>query len=237
MLLYEKNGEKIDVYTFTSDKEKMVSYKKNCIEQSEAEKFIGLETVDLEVINAFKTGGVMDCDKIFKREYGKVANWVAMNWEPEKTKSELLAHREILKNYIDGMYSEVVPTTLVDEVEYPDGGFVASYLPVKAPEVVYSSTDNGVIYGIKNVIKLPAKLCALQLLLTGNFEELLNCRFLFEYREDPIQLFQIEKNAELSMDSVHKLFEQDRDNLEGRIETTSKIIQKVKASNNWLYYK
>lgn len=227
MLLYESNGEKIDVYSFMPDERALIEYRKENIEkQNIDELFYCFETTNETIKNHFVNADELDTRFL---EHNSEDWWAEIKQQRFMPKSEELIQKEILEKYINGEFSQVIPTRTF----IPDGGtdcYLKNYLVTGEQTITYSNIEKRNIYTIKNLISLPNNLCALQLLLNGEFSKILGTWL--DYSE-PIQFFQAIKETEISNDQLKKiinvrLIDETYDEVKNKIETTTKILQKVK---------
>ncbi len=227
MLLYESNGKKIDVYSFMPDERTLIEYRReNIRKQNIDELFYYFETTNETIINRFVNAEDLDTRFL---EHNSEDWWSEIKQQRFIPKSKELIQQEILEKYIKGEFSQVIPTRTF----IPDDGtdcYLKNYLATGNPTSTYSNIEKRIIYTIENLISLPNNLCALQLLLNGEFSKILGSWL--DYSE-PIQFFQAIKEAEISSDELKKillfnLVNETYDEVKNKIETTTEILQKVK---------
>lgn len=225
MFLYKSNGEKIDVYSLKPDERALIEYRRENIgKQNIDELFYYFETTNKTIKNRFVNAEELDSRFL---EHNSEDWWAEIKQQRSMSIAKELIQKEILEKYINGEFSQVVPTRTF----IPDGGtdcYLKNYLVTEEPNIVYSNI--GKIYIIENLISLPNNLCALQLLLNGKFSSILGTWL--DYSE-PIQFFEAIKETEISSDELKKISQLDLvdetyDKIKDKIEITTKILQKVK---------
>lgn len=227
MLLYENHGKKIDVYSFIPDEKALIDYRReNINKQNIDDLFYCFETTNETIKNRFVNADELDTRFL---EHNSKDWWAEIKQQRFMSKSKELIQKEILEKYINGEFSQVIPTrTFIS-----DGGtdcYLKNYLTTGNPTSTYSNIEKRNIYTIENLISLPNNLCALQLLLNGEFSKILGSWL--DYSE-PIQFFQAIKESEINSDELKKilmfnLVNMTYDEVNNKIETTTKILQKVK---------
>ena len=227
MFLYESNGEKIYVYSFIPDEEALIKYRRESIEKQDIDElFYCFETTSETIKERFVNADELDTRFL---EHNSEEWWAEINQQKFMPKSKKLIQKEILEKYIQGEFSQVIPTRTF----IPDGGtdcFLKNYLVTEKDTRTYSNIEKRNIYTIENLISLPNNLCALQLLLNGEFSKILGTYL--DYSE-PIQFFKAIKETEVSRDQLEKIINAKLvngtyDEVKNKIETTTKVLQKVK---------
>lgn len=225
MLLYENNGHKVDVYSFVPDEKALVDYRRDNIKKYN-NLFYCFETTSETIKNRFESADELDTRFL---EHSSEEWWSEIKQQKFLPKSKELQQQEILEKYINGEFSKIIPTRTF----IPDGGtdcFLKNYLVTGTATCTYSNIEQKNIYTLENLLSLPNNLCALQLLLNGEFSKILGTWL--DYSE-PIKFFKAIKESEVSSDELKRiidlgLVDETYEKVKNKINTTTKILQKVK---------
>lgn len=232
MLLYENNGTKVDVYTLEPNcKEDLTKYRKQEIEKLDHDDlFYCFETNNGTIMKRFLDADELDVRFLAHEECNASEDWWSeIKKQKPVTRSEKFVQQEILEDYIDGYFSHVLPTrTFISS-----GGadcYLDNYLATGESTMIDSRFEKNTIYRIENMIKLPNNLCALQLLLHGEFSRILASGL--DYVQ-ALNYFKAVKETEIDLDQLKSvvrtgLVSETYVQIERKIDTTAKILQNVK---------
>ncbi len=234
MLLYENNGKKIDVYTFTPNETALTQYRKEEIEKIDLDDlFYCFETTNNTIKERFLATDELDIRFTEHKENSTPEEdwWAEITHQKSVARSQRLNQKEILDKYINGAFSKVLPTITF----IPDEGvdcYLDNYLVTGEATSISSNLEKKTIYRIENIIKLPKNLCTLQLLLNGEFAKILSTWF--DYVE-LLRFFNVVKETEINQDQLKKithfgLVNETYDQIQRKIDTTAIILQHIKKN-------
>ncbi len=228
MYLYEHNGKHIDVYAFISDEKSLIEYREeNIKKQNIDELFYCFTTTNERLKQCFVNADDFDI-RYLELDFDNW--WVDIKGQRATSETKELIQKEILERYINGKFSQVIPTRTFIPTDGNDCYF-DNYLVTEQPTNTYSSIEKKKVYKIDDLLSLPDNLCALQLLLNGEFARILRTNL--DYSE-PLQFFKVIKEAEISLDNLKQIInyklmnETYNDEVEYKIDTASTILQKVR---------
>lgn len=227
MYLYEKNQDKIDIYSFEADIEKLKDYRKKILdERKKCDIFYILETTDKNIVQKFMRGDRINVTLLERNNYDSQLVTYPKNYYSLKT-NELL-HQEIIDNYIDGYYEDKMPTTVFQK-EDGDELFFMDYLITKDVSQISLKNEKKIYYRLDDIIKLPSELSILQFLENGKFDKILNSKIDFS---EQLKMFDINKIESISEDVImemckYNLINENYKDIAKKINTAQKILKKI----------
>ncbi len=222
MYLYERNenkADKVDVYSFIPDEERLAFYRRRIINSSDIDKmFCCLEIDNSTIMKRFVDDDDLDVRFLEKEEEDGIVSLI----QDRPTKYEQL---ELLDNYVKGKYSDISPTiTFIPEDSFDC--FIKAYLSPWPLDYKIIRKDNKDYYFLDNIIRLPLELCRLQLLLNGKFDVINYYSSISSDIDEQLNYFFIEKLFSASIPELEKRL--NRSDLKSQIRETEKILKMVK---------
>lgn len=225
MNLYEKNNNKVDVYTLIPIEDRIKEYKRAQLEKEDINSlFYYMETDNEIIMDRFYNGEILNIIFLNSNNndlYSKIEN--------RQTKAY---QKQLLEKYFNGDYSNVLPT----QTFIPDGGVdcrLKSYLKTNFYNTIH--TDQKIIYTLDNIIRLSDDLCDLQLLLNGNISQFnyFNMWKSESENDELLRLFKVSKNYSIDLEELLKIAKSDLvseipDRIELEINTKSKLLRRIK---------
>ena len=221
MYLYERNEnkadkvDKVDVYSFIPDEDRLTFYRKRIINSSDIDKmFCCLEINNSTIFRRFVDGDTLDVRFLEHKDKNGIVSLI----HDRPTEYDQL---KLLDNYVNGKYSNIVPAiTFIPEDAFDC--FIGAYLPL-SPLI---SKDDKDYYCLDNIIRLPLELCRLQLLLNGKFDVINYFNSISSDIDEQLNYFLVEKISSSSIQELEK--ELNRSDVKYQIPETEKILQKVR---------
>ena len=220
MNLYERNEDKLDVYSFIPDKKGLIDYRRNIINgENIDDMFYSFETNDYTLIMCFLMGGALDICAIDNDSTSCL------------TKRPVLStQKDILEKYINGECSNIIPIqTFITQ----DGKKcnLECYLHTTSPEKF--NLKHNKAYFFDNLMCLPYQLCNLQLLLNGEFSLLNSFNGLGPGYDEQLKYFSAKKEFSISFQDLEKIFRtsliaENMHSISPIFESGEKILQKVR---------
>lgn len=219
MYLYEKNEDKVDVYSFIPDEERLAFYRRRIINSSDIDKmFCCLEIDSSTILRRFVDDDDLDVRFLEKEDEDGIVSLI----QDRPTKYEQL---KLLDNYVKGEYSDISPTiTFIPEDSFDC--FIKAYLSPWPLDYKIIRKDNKDYYFLDNIIRLPLELCRLQLLLNGKFDVINYYSSISSDIDEQLNYFFIEKLFSASIPELEKRL--NRSDLKSQISETEKILKMVK---------
>ena len=227
MYLYERNEnkadkvDKVDVYSFIPDEDRLTFYRKRIINSSDIDKmFCCLEINNSTIFRRFVDGDTLDVRFLEHKDKNGIVSLI----HDRPTEYDQL---ELLDNYVKGKYSDISPTiTFIPEDAFDC--FLEAYLSPWPLDYKIISKDNKDYYCLDNIIRLPIELCRLQLLLNGKFDVINYFNSISSDIDEQLNYFLVEK---ISSSSIQKLENKlNRSDLKNRIPETEKILRKIRCT-------
>lgn len=232
MFLYDKKDKQIDIYSFEADKMALIDYRKRVIDkQNFNELFYSFETTSNTIKDRFLGAEELDVRILEHQDktYDASDWWSQLKQEKAPSKSNRIIQEELIRKYINGDFSQSIPTRIF----IPDEGvdcYLKSYLVTSKPSSIYSNVEKRSYYRLENIISLPNNLCALHLLENGKFSNILST---WLYYDEPLQFFSAEQVDSVSEEEMKKMFTYGllngtySDTLEN-VDNTQKILKRLK---------
>lgn len=232
MFLYEKKNKQIDIYSFEADKMALIDYRKRVIEkQNSNDLFYSFETTSDTIKDRFLRAEELDIRFLEHHDETCDASdwWSQLKQEKASSKSNQIIQEELIRKYINGDFSQIIPTRTF----IPDEGvdcYLKSYLVTSKPSSVYSNVEKRSYYRLENIISLPNNLCALHLLENGKFSNILGT---WLYYDEPLEFFSAEQVDSVSEEEMKKMFtcgllDGTYDDMLEKVDTTQKILKRIK---------
>ena len=231
MNLYEKINNKVDVYTLIPIEDRIKEYKKAQLEKEDIDSlFYYMETDSYTIINRFYREDNLDIRFL---EHDELEHDDDEWYSKIKNRPTNAYQRLLLDNYINGIYTNILPI----QTFIPDGG-VDCRLNAYLCTEFYKKVKNGqsIIYTLDNILKLSKNLCNLQLLLNGNVSQI-NCFSFYgieKIGDELLGLFKVIKedysidSEELLKIAKSDLISESPDRIELDINTKSKLLRRIK---------
>ncbi len=237
MNLYEKNENRINIYSFEPIRSDMARYKEKVLKETDNNNlFYRFETTSETIQKRFLNGYEIDINTIQKDDNSKdFSDWWAQlgndtyrDIDPFKTKK--IEQQEIIKKYINGEYSDVTPTRILNYLKYSTTYYQNVFLVTAQPSSIYSSIEKRTYYKLENIINLPVELAILQLLEKGMFSQVLGS---YLNIKDQLKLFKIELLDSVSIKEMNKMFDYGiltdaYSEAMQNVSNTQKILEKLK---------
>lgn len=225
MNLYEKNNNKVDVYTLIPIEDRIKEYKRAQLEKEDIDSlFYYMETDNLTIVKRFCSGDVLDISFLNSNDtdlYSKIENRQTNAYQ-----------KQLLEKYINGDYTNVLPT----QTHIIDGEVdcrLKSYLKTDFYEKI--QLGQKIIYTLDNIIRLSHDLCDLQLLLNGNISQFnyFNMWKSESEHDELLRLFKVSKDYSIDLEELLKIAKSDLisespDRIELEINTKSKLLSRIK---------
>ncbi len=220
MYLYEKNGDKVDVYSFIPDKKGLIDYRRKIINgENIDEMFYSFETNNYTPIICFLMGGALDICVMDNDSTSCL------------TKRPVLStQKDILEKYINGEGSNIIPIqTFI--TQDGNGCNLECYLHTTLPEKFNLKHNKD--YFLDNLMCLPYQLRNLQLLLNGEFSLLNSFNRLGPGYDEQLKYFSAKKEFSISFQDLENIFRtslvaENMDSINPVFESGEKILQKVR---------
>lgn len=231
MLIYDKNGNNIDIYTMNPKLEELKRYRKNVIRRQKIEDmFYSLKTNCPNTLTKFNTNEdvdikFLDYDNDMVIETGYWSRLCPMgNVGPYDKEIQ----QKIIENYIEGVYDSVKPVKVFDYNWEDDITTELNRLLKTEPEKIVNIHSRRNTWEINNLINLPKSLYLLHLLQHGQYG-----RLLFENITRQLSLFDIEYLKSISIVDIKNVIETSLVSgtlydAVSRADVGSKILQKRK---------
>lgn len=217
MLLYNKRDSEIDIYHMNPKKKKLKEYRKKLLLDAKDPIMYRLRTNNKAAIDRML--GQKEVDIYYVNCKGKTWSSIeALDWKG------LSLQKDILIKYVNGKYSTLEPTRVLDNFDCT----VYRFLRPNDVEIEQKSSEYKPTWQIDNMINLPKKLYLLQLLQLGDFEELVSKDI-----EKQLQLFDINYWRSVKIDDVSDMIETGlvsgtAQEMMKKVKASSKILKKVK---------
>ncbi len=230
MNLFERNGNLIDIYSFEGDKEALIEYRKKILSNMNIyDMFYSFETTNETIKDRFLKADELDIRFLEHNDIERIdCNWWSeLKREEIDSFSKKTVCEELIRSYINGDYSKVAPTRTF----IPEDGLdisINNFLVTKKPYKFFSNEK--LFYRFENIIDLPGNLCALQLLETGNFSQLVNSWLVFS---EQLKLFKIKQISSIKTEDMRNMYnsgllEGKYEDAMNRIATTQRILSKTR---------
>lgn len=177
MLIYDRKGNSIDIYTMNPKVEEVKRYRKSVIRRHKTEiMFYTLRTNCKDTIANFNEGGEIDIKLLNydKDTIIEVSPWSSLESLGNLEPSEVETQQEIIERYIEGEYDSVNPVKTFDYNCKDDIFTELNRLLKTESEKIVTKNSQGNIWEIKNIINLPKSLYLLQLLQQGKYGRLIS---------------------------------------------------------------
>lgn len=231
MLIYDRKGNSIDVYTMNPKEEELKRYRKNVMRRQKVEEmFYSLKTNCPNTLTKFNTNEDVDI-KFLDYDNDTVIDvgyWSSLNPMENVEPYEKEMQQKIIENYIEGVYDSVKPVKVFDYNWEDDVTTDLNRLLKTEPEKIVCIHSRGNTWEIKNLINLPKSLYLLHLLQHGQYG-----RLIFENITKQLSLFDIEYLKSISIMDIKNVIETGLVSgtlydAVSRADVGSKILQKRK---------
>lgn len=231
MLLYNKKDSEIDIYHMEPKKEKLKKYREKLLKKQDL-IFYELKTNSEDAMKRLVDWADVD---IMLINYDNPSQWSHLKPDDKRKKQkkklkkdgyeQRQIQKDIIKKYINGEYSTLKPTRVYEYICDDVNRTLHKFLKPDNASFISNGQD---IWQIKNMMDLPEKLYLLQLLQLEDFEKLI-----FEDITKQLQLFDINYWKSVKTNDISGMIETGLvsgtiDDTMKKVETTSKILQKVK---------
>ncbi len=246
MFLYKRKKDHINVYSFEANKEALINYREKIIKEKSVntdgffdrfdthELFYRLDTTDKSMSAKLSKHEDMHIDSII---YHNARNDFSDFRRLHKVVANQKLYDILIQEYIQGKYSHLVPTIIYNTIRSDDvhdylcGILALSRIPlaVSHPRGIFGGEFYS--YMFEKIMCLPKELCALQLLETGQFQQLIRyrldinkqLRFFSTKCIDSVDISVLDKPQENSLLKYHD----DLETFPSTVDTTEKILEKV----------
>lgn len=221
MLIYDKKGDTIEIYTIKEKTEELKKYKKGVISRCKEPMFYSFKTNIENTAHAFENSREIWQFKLNRDYYSVFDNneFSSLEVIPE--------NKEMLNKYILGDYNTLKPIISTDyDYEKQKDKVVHKFIrPEEAKITTYSSNKS---WTFNNVIDLPQNLYLLQLLLVGDYKNLVNANI-----SKQLSLFEIEYLKSVNLLQIKEMIETGLvsgtlDEAVEKAEIGSKVLSKRK---------
>lgn len=220
MYLYERNEDKVDVYSFIPDKKGLIDYRRKIInDENIDELFYSFETNNYTLFKCFLMGGALDICVIDNDSTSCL------------TKRPVLStQKDILEKYINGECSNIIPIQTFITQDGNDCN-LECYLRTTSPEMFNLKHNKD--YFFDNLMCLPYQLRNLQLLLNGEFSLLNSFNCLGPGYDEQLKYFSAKKEFSISSQDLENIFRtsliaENMHSINPIFESGEKILQKVR---------
>lgn len=232
MYLFTREKENIDVYKVSKKADLLKKYRENILNKySHQPLFYTLKTNVSDTVSEFKDSLSIDIDSIvYTKKATKNKDYYSVleesNLDEEKVQTK---QKEILNNYLNGSYSELIPSK-VYKYNYQINDEEEIYYFLK-PESEIRKTREWVF---NNVIRLPRELYLLQLLELGDTNRLPEANEM----EEQLTFFVKEKIGSASISELKLLIDTDLirqsiGSVHERLDTDTSFLNKIKEEKDF----
>lgn len=235
MLIYDRKGNNIDVYTMNPKVEELKRYRKNVMRRQKTEDiFYRLKTNCPDTIERIRRWSNIDIkllnydeDTIIVVRLG-VKPWSKFQLMGNVEPCEKKVQQQIIERYIEGEYDSINPLKVLNcnwnDVKCDEFNRL---LQTEGARIVIKNSQ-GNVWEIKNMINLPRSLYLLHLLQQGKYGELIS-----ENITRQLSLFDIEYLKSISIMDIKEMIETGLVSgtlfdAVSRADVGSKILQKRK---------
>ena len=177
MLIYDKNGNNIDIYTMNPKLEELKRYRKNVMKRQKIEEmFYSLKTNCPNTLIKFNTSEDVDIkfldydnDTVIETGY-----WSRLCPMGDVGPYDKEIQQKIIENYIEGVYDSIRPVKVFDYNWEDDITTEFNRLLQTEGARIVIKNSQGNVWEIKNMINLPRSLYLLHLLQQGKYGELIS---------------------------------------------------------------
>lgn len=205
MLIYDKNGNNIDIYTMNPKLEELKRYRKNVMKRQKIEEmFYSLKTNCPNTLIKFNTSEDVDIkfldydnDTVIETGY-----WSRLCPMGDVGPYDKEIQQKIIENYIEGVYDSIRPVKVFDYNWEDDITTEFNRLLQTEGARIVIKNSQGNVWEIKNMINLPRSLYLLHLLQQGKYGELIS-----ENITRQLSLFDIEYLKSISIMDIKEMIE------------------------------
>ena len=234
MLIYDKKGDKIDVYSMQAQEEKIKKYREKIISNLNKDELLySLTTNSANIISQIRSGDNSNMQPLIYSNGVFIDNigWLKLvpmkyifPYNPQRQK-------EIIAKYIEGEYDNLNVKSIIERL--PGKNFVYKDYRLLIVENFVDVRNNfaavrEVIMGTKNVINLPYTLYLLYLLKRGEFSNLADANI-----SEQLSLFDIDYLRSIKLKDIQDilstgLLSGTMEEVIKKAEIGSKILKKSK---------
>ena len=227
MYLFTRNKGMIDVYKVSKDPELLKKYRQKILNKYQDQPiFYTLKTNVSGTVSEFKDSPSIDIESIsYTKEAPAKKQYYSKLLESDSfDESTLVKQREVLNKYLNGEYSELIPSK-VYRYDYQLRDDIELYYFIKPEHEIREPRE----WIFNNVIRLPRELFLLQLLEIDSINRIPSADEL----DEQLTCFTKEKIGSASMSELKLLIDTDLirqsiGSVHERLDTDTDILEKIK---------
>lgn len=227
MYLFTRNKGMIDVYKVSKDPELLKKYRQKILDKYQDQPiFYTLKTNVSGTVSEFKDSPSIDIESIsYTKEAPAKKQYYSKLLESDSfDESTLVKQREVLNKYLNGEYSELIPSK-VYRYDYQLRDDIELYYFIKPEHEIREPRE----WIFNNVIRLPRELFLLQLLEIDSINRIPSADEL----DEQLTCFTKEKIGSASMSELKLLIDTDLirqsiGSVHERLDTDTAILEKIK---------
>ena len=231
MLIYDRKGNSIDIYSIQFQKEKLRKYREKVISNlNEDELFYSLTTNSSNIVSKIENNSyqpLIYSNSVFIDNRG----WLKLIPMKDTFSYNPQRQKEIIEKYIEGKYDNLDVKSMIERTSKGDSTYKSHSLLLIENFLDTRNTIAGirvVVFETKNVIDLPNNLYLLYLLQHGEYEKLLSKNI-----DEQLSLFDIEYLKSVSIMDIKEMLEtglisETLFDAVSKVNIGSKILRKVK---------
>lgn len=227
MYLFTRNKGMIDVYKVNKDPELLKKYRQKILDKYQDQPiFYTLKTNVSGTVSEFKDSPSIDIESIsYTKEAPAKKQYYSKLLESDSfDESTLVKQREVLNKYLNGEYSELIPSK-VYRYDYQLRDDIELYYFIKPEHEIREPRE----WIFNNVIRLPRELFLLQLLEIDSINRIPSADEL----DEQLTCFTKEKIGSASMSELKLLIDTDLirqsiGSVHERLDTDTAILEKIK---------
>lgn len=227
MYLFTRNKGMIDVYKVNKDPELLKKYRQKILNKYQDQPiFYTLKTNVSGTVSEFKDSPSIDIESIsYTKEAPAKKQYYSKLLESDSfDESTLVKQREVLNKYLNGEYSELIPSK-VYRYDYQLRDDIELYYFIKPEHEIREPRE----WIFNNVIRLPRELFLLQLLEIDSINRIPSADEL----DEQLTCFTKEKIGSASMSELKLLIDTDLirqsiGSVHERLDTDTAILERIK---------